>query len=179
MSFGFLPAKKAGKHYELAELAVHKLKSANFQLKGHTEKEYEHIIISHLQSSTKIRHNLITQIREDEVEANESYKNSNAAIFGIKHKPEFTIGIDGTAIEIKVMTNEQTMRDILGQGIVYRMSFRFVILLFVDNTPDRSIVRLCRDKKSQEYSLLKGLSGSYNIMSVIGPLGQSKSLVFK
>ena len=174
MSFGFLPAKKAGKHYELAELAVNKLKSANIQLKSHTEKEYEHIIISYLQSSTKIRNNLITQIGEDEVD-----KITNTTLFGFKHRPDTIIGVNGTAIEIKVVTNGQSVRDLLGQGIVYRMSFRFVILLFVDNTPDRGIVKLCRNKKSQEYSLLKGFSDTQNIMSVIGPLGQSKNIIFK
>lgn len=70
------------------------------------------------------------------------------------------------------------MRDILGQAIAYRMHYRFVILVVIDQTPECKIVELCQDKTSQEYRLLSGLADELNIFSIVGPLGQSKNVVF-
>lgn len=173
MRLGFMASKRSGTHYDLASFAVRKLRNANILLKGKSERSYEHTIIAHLQSSPKLRKNLITQIGEEEVD-----KITNANLFGFSHRPDTTIGKDGTAIEIKVVKSAHAIRDILGQGIVYRMNYRFVILVFVDNTPDRQIVEMCSYKNSQEYSLLHGLAKTHNIFSVVGPKGVSKNIVF-
>lgn len=173
MGLGFIASRKSGTHYDLALFAARKLKKANILLKGKSERSYEHTIIAHLQSSPKLRKNLITQIGEEEVD-----KIANANLFGFNHRPDTTIGNDGTAIEIKVVKSASAIRDILGQGIVYRMHYRFVILVFVDNTPDRQIVKMCSDKYSQEYSLLHGLAKTHHIYSVVGPKGVSKNIVF-
>jgi hypothetical protein len=58
------------------------------------------------------------------------------------------------------------------------MHYRFMILVIVDQTPDYKIVELCQDKTSQEYRLLSGLADELNIFSIVGPLGQSKNVVF-
>jgi hypothetical protein len=173
MEFGFISARKRGIHYELAKFAANKLRSANLLVKGKTERHFEHTIVSHLQASTKLRNNLITQIGEEEVD-----KISQANLFGFHHRPDTTIGKDGTAIEIKAISSSQSIRDVLGQAVAYRMHYRFVILVLVDQTTDRQVVELCRDKRSQEYSLLRGLSESLNIFTVVGPLDQSKNIVF-
>ena len=173
MGLGFMPSVRNGVHYDLAKFAVGKLKKANILLKGKSERSYEHTIIAHLQSSPKLRKNLITQIGEEEVD-----KITTANLFGFHHRPDTTIGNDGTAIEIKVIKSGYSVRDILGQGVVYRMNYRFVILVFVDNTPERQIVEACCSKKSQEYSLLHGLANTHNIFSVVGPCGQSKNVAF-
>ena len=99
-------------------------------------------------------------------------------MFGFNHRPDIAIGIDGTAIEIKVVANSRSVRDVLGQALTYRMHYRFVILVLVDKTPNRQIVELARDKKSNEYALLSGLKESLNIFTVVGPMGQSKNAVF-
>ena len=120
-----------------------------------------------------IRKNLITQVGADEVE-----KIAKAKLFGFSHWPDLSIGIDGTAIEIKAIAGGQATRDILGQSIAYRMQYRFVILVLVDTTADRRLVELCKDKKSDEYSLLSGMANSMNVFSVVGPLARSKNIVF-
>lgn len=170
---GFVAARKRGVHYELAEFAVKHMKRANLLVKGKTERQFEHAIVAHLQASRKLTNNLITQVGEEEVE-----KITQASLFGFKHRPDTSIGKDGTAIEIKVITSGPSIRDLLGQALAYRMDYRFVILVLVDHTPDRQIVELCRDKKSREFSLLKGFSDDFNIFTVVGPLEKSKNLVF-
>lgn len=173
MALGFVPGKNSGQHFELAMFALNKAKKFNLHLKGKSEKNYEFAIVSHLQSSPRLRKNLITQIGVDEVE-----KMTKASLFGFSHWPDVSIGNSGTAVEIKVVQGGPGMRDILGQAIAYRMHYRFVILVIIDQTPEYKIVELCQDKSSQEYRLLSGLADELNIFSIVGPLGQSKNVVF-
>ena len=103
---------------------------------------------------------------------------TKASLFGCSHWPDVSSGNSGTAVEIKVVQGGPGMRDILGQAIAYRMHYRFVILVIIDQTPEYKIVELCQDKSSQEYRLLSGLADELNIFSIVGPLGQSKNVVF-
>lgn len=172
MALGFMPARRSGIHFELATLAVRRLRKANFRLKGRTEKLFEHTMVASLEGSRKLKNNLITQVGDEEVE-----KISQASLFGFKHRPDTTIGKDGTAIELKVITSSTSVRVLLGQALAYRMDYRFVILVLVDQTPDRQVVRLCADKKSREYALLNGLAEEFNIYTVVAP-GDPKNLSF-
>ena len=173
MALGFAPNKKSGQHYDLAMFALQKASRVNLLLKGQTEKHFEYTIVSHLQSSRRLRKNLITQIGIDEVQ-----KMTKATLFGFSHWPDVSIGNSGTAIEIKVVQGGPGVRDILGQAIAYRMHYRFVILVLIDQTEEGKIVELCRDKDSQEYQLLSGLANNLSIFTIVGPAGQSKNVVF-
>lgn len=173
MPLGFVNTAKRGQHFDLAKLAIKKLKSTNLALKGKSEREFEQAVISHLQSSQTLRKNLITQVGTDEVE-----KITQATLFGFSHRPDASIGKDGTAIEIKVISGGQSARDILGQAIAYRMQYRFVIILLIDQSEDRKIVELCKNNKSKEYSLFTGLAKTMNVFSIIGPDGPSKNISF-
>ena len=173
MALGFMPARKYGVHFHLATLAVKRLKNANLLLKGKTERHFEHTVVASLEGSHKLRKNLITQVGDEDVE-----KISQAALFGFKHRPDTTIGNDGTAIELKVATTSTSVRVLLGQALAYRMAYRFVILVLVDQTPDRQVVTLCQDKHSQEYALLTGLAEEFNIFTVVGPVERGKNLAF-
>ncbi len=173
MPLAFKTTRRRGAHYELAALALKRLRQANLAVKGKSERHYEMSIVAHLQASPRLRRNLITQVGEEEVE-----KIHQASLFGFKHRPDTAIGLDGTAIEIKVIKGGSAVRDILGQAIAYRMDYRFVILVLIDLTDDRQVVHLCTDKKSREHHLLSQLAESLNVFSVVGPLAQSKNLVF-
>jgi hypothetical protein len=173
MGLGFMQSRRSGKHYELARFALGKLRRSNLLIKAKNERQYEHAVVANLQASRKICRNLITQVGEDEVE-----KITQANLFAFKHRPDVTIGKDGTAIEIKMVRSGADVRDLIGQAIVYRVFYRFVILVLIDHTPDRSIVGLCKSKDTTEYSFLKDLAENYNIFTVIGPLKQSLNLIF-
>ncbi len=173
MPLGFVSVAKRGQHFDLVNLAIKKLKSANLALKGKSEREFEQAVISHLQSSPTIRKNLITQVGTDEVD-----KITQANLFGFSHRPDASIGKDGTAIEIKVISGGQSAREILGQSIAYRMHYRFVIIVLIDESEDRQVVELCKDKESKEFSLFTGLAETMNVFSIIGPDGPSKNVGF-
>ena len=173
MALGFQPSARRGEHYDLATFAVRRLKKVNVLVKGKTERHFEHTIISHLQASPKLRKNLITQIGVDEVE-----KITPGVLFGFSHRPDVSIGHDGTAIEIKVVSSGHGVRDILGQAIAYRMHYRFVILVLIDKTAGKKIVDTCQSKASSECCLLSGLAEKMNVFTIIGPVGPSKNLAF-
>jgi hypothetical protein len=173
VALGFAPNKKSGQHYDLAMFALKKASKANLLLKGQTEKHFEYAIVAQLQSSPRLRKNLINQVGVDEVE-----KMTKASLFGFSHWPDVSIGNSGTAVEIKVVQGGPGVRDILGQAIAYRMHYRFVILVLIDQTPDRKIVELCQTKDSQEYQLLSGLANNLSIFTIVGPAGKAKNVVF-
>lgn len=173
MPLGFVSTAQRGQHFDLAKLAIKKLKRKDLALKGKNERQFEQSVVSYLQSSRLIQKNLITQVGKEEVE-----KITQASLFGFSHRPDASIGKDGTAIEIKVISGGQAARDILGQAIAYRMHYRFVILVLVDVTENNQIVKLCKDKKSKEFSLFTGLAETMNVFSIIGPDGRSKNVIF-
>ena len=106
------------------------------------------------------------------------YKVKKAVIFGFRHSPDVAIGVDGTAIELKLIKGSQSVRDMLGQGICYRSNYRFVILVFIGRSSDEKFIEKCGDRKSREYNLLKALANDFNIFSVIGPGPDSKNIAF-
>lgn len=173
MAFGFVNSRREGIHFDLARFAFKRLKKVNLSLKTNSEREYEQAIVSNLQSSKRLRNNLITQVSDAEVE-----KITHANLFGFKHRPDATIGNNGTAIEIKLITNGTNIRDALGQGLVYRVSYRFAILVLADNTSDKSVVELCRKSSSKEYEFLMYLANEFNIFSIVGPKAMASNIGF-
>lgn len=173
MSLGFRPAAKHGQHYDLAVFAAHQLKSVNLLMNGKSERQFEMTVVSHLQASPPLNKNLITQIDIDEVK-----KITQASLFGFSHRPDISIGNDGTAIEIKVISSGAAVRDVLGQALAYRMHYRFAILVLIDATEERQVVSSCRTEGSRERSLLLELAAAMNIFTIIGPLSKSRNIVF-
>lgn len=173
MAYGFVSGARKGQHFDLVSFAMKKIKSTNLALKGRSEREFEQAIVGHLQSSPRLRANLITQVDSGEVD-----KITQAKLFGFSHRPDASIGNDGTAIEIKVVSGGQGARDILGQAIAYRMQYRFVILVLIDQTEDSRIVRLCENKESSEHSLFSEMAALMNVFTIVGPIAQSKNATF-
>ncbi len=173
MSFGFVQTRREGKHFDLVKFAFKRLKQVNLSLKTNSEREYEQAVVSNLQSSKRLRNNLITQVSDEEVE-----KITHANLFGFKHRPDATIGNDGTAIEIKLISRGNDIRDILGQGFCYRISYRFCILVIADNTNDKYLIELCKKSTSKENQFLSYLAEEFNIFSIVGPKGISSNIGF-
>jgi len=153
--------------------AIRKIKNTNFNKKTNVEREYEQSLVTSLESSRLLKSNIITQVGANEVD-----KITQSHLFGFNHRPDVSIGNDGTAIELKIVSGSQSVRDLIGQGIVYRMQYRFVILVLIDGTTDSRIVELCSDKSSQEHSILMGMADSLNIFSVVGPKVNNGNVAF-
>jgi hypothetical protein len=173
MSLGFVPGAKRGQHYDMAMSAINQLKTVDLLVRGRAENLFERSIVAYLQASPTLSKHLHTQVGMDQKETV-----SKASLFSFSHRPDVAIGKDGTAIEIKIITSSQDIRSVLGQAIAYRMYYRFVILVLVDQTEDRKIVELCCSKESQECNLLSGLAEAMNIFTVIGPVSKSENFAF-
>ena len=173
MSYGFKPSRRFGIHFDLAVEVGKTLERCNLKKKGSVEREFEQAIVSTLEGSPKLAEGLITQVGDDPVD-----KVTSADIFGFKHRPDSAIGIDGTAIEIKVVSRGFSIRDLIGQAFAYRVQYRFVVLVLVDNTPGNQVAKLCNDPNSNEYKMLSDLADKLNIFSIIGPLDKRSNATF-
>lgn len=173
MTYGFKRSHRNDAHYDLAREAGRQLKNGNLLKRSRNEREFEQAIVATLESSPELAKNLITQVGEREVD-----KVTQAHLFGFKHRPDIAIGNDGTAIEIKAVTRGYAVRDLIGQAFMYRVHYRFVLLVLVDQTPDRQIVQCCSDPESPEHRLLQDLSENLCIFSIVGPQDHGKNIVF-
>jgi hypothetical protein len=172
MALGFVPARHRGDHFDLAIHAATRLEACNLKLKGGNEREFEQAVVANLQQSSKLKKTLITQVDDEPVE-----KITQAHLFGFRHRPDITIGKDGTAVEIKRIDGGGSVREALGQAIAYRTCYRYVIPVLIDI--DHDMVSRCADRKSPEYLLLRGLADEFNIFTIVGPLKQGKNVAFR
>jgi len=162
--------QRRGIHYELAKRAVRCLQRAEFPIRTKAERTLEHSMVSALQANDHIRPHLLTQLSDDPVE-----KVTHAKVLGFKHRPDATIGNDGTALELKMVATGQPLREALGQAIAYRMAYRFVVLVLIDKTPGKRMVKLASDSNSPGNKLLKAMAKEMGIFTVVAPRRNDKA----
>jgi len=173
MDYGFKKYSRKGAHYDLAMEAAKHIKKINFLIKHRDEKDVEHHIVSSLETYRNLKPHLITQLNKEQ-----PVIMTRAELFGFRHSPDVAIGDDGTAIELKLIKSSQSVREMLGQAMCYRMNYRFVILIFVSPASSCSFIDLCSEKRSNERKLLNALAADFGIFSVVGPTSAGKNLSF-
>lgn len=89
---------------------------------------------------------------------------NNFMFMGVQHRPDFTIelGDMNIAVEIKKGGSGQSIREGIGQSIVYTTNFDFVVYLFVDTSRDDRLKNAMTGKKEQE--LTNSLWEQHNIL---------------
>ena len=87
----------------------------------------------------------------------------NLKVLGVLHRPDFEIEVDGTRIAVEVKKGEDgsSVREGVGQSLLYSVAYHFVIYVLVDATGDFSI-RESIEGMAEE-SLIKGLWDLFNI----------------
>lgn len=164
MMRGFMPMKRMGIHYQLARRAVECLRTVEFPPKTPKENTLEHTMVSSLLAVPDIRPHLLTQLDEDPIE-----KVTHSEVLGFRHRPDATIGRDGTALELKMVRTGQPLREAIGQAIAYRVAYRFVVLVLTDRTPKRRMVSLAGDSNSPGHKLLSALAKDMGIFTIVAP----------
>lgn len=89
---------------------------------------------------------------------------SNFMFMGVQHRPDFTIefGDINIAVEIKKGEAGKSVREGIGQSIVYSQHFDFVCYLYVDASADSRIKNALQQDREQEF--VKDLWKNHNIM---------------
>ena len=90
---------------------------------------------------------------------------NNVSLFGTCHRPDMVLEFDKNmkiAIEVKRGDDGKSIREGIGQSIVYSQHFNFVILLFVDIGKQKEVLNSINGNREQ--SLKKSLWDNYNIV---------------
>jgi hypothetical protein len=173
MDYGLKKFSRKGTHYDLAIAAAKRIKQVKFLIKHRDEKDIEHHLVSSLETYRNLKPHLITQLNKEQ-----PVIMTRAELFGFRHSPDVAIGDDGTVIELKLIKSSQSVRELLGQAMCYRVNYRFVILVFVAPETPCLFIKLCSQKRSNEHKLLNALSEDFGIFSVVGPTPNGKNLSF-
>ena len=88
---------------------------------------------------------------------------NNIIFLGTQHRPDFLVDIYGQRIgvEIKRGDDGSSIRDGIGQSLVYSTTYDFVVYLFIDISPDKKIVRAYNEQT--EMDMVDSLWQNYNI----------------
>ena len=89
---------------------------------------------------------------------------NNFTFFGTQHRPDFVVKIDklSVAVEVKKGETGSSLREGIGQSLVYSSAFDFVVYLYVDISKDKKIRDSMNGKKEQE--LINDLWESHNAL---------------
>jgi len=89
---------------------------------------------------------------------------NNFMFMGVQHRPDFTIDFDDIkiAVEIKKGSSGKSIREGIGQSLVYNTHYDFVVYLFVDTSDDDRLKNSMNGKKEQE--MKKTLWETHNVL---------------
>ena len=167
--------KKGAKRIEVMETIMNSLKSddiynvLNYQNMNESQiKQYMHQpLLSKLAEVFEkqgIKHGYETAKRSLLWEGNKQTVVNNVTLFGVQHRPDFVLKMKdySIAIEIKRGTNGSSIREGIGQSIVYSNCYDYVVYLFIDTSYSKQILNSLGGKK--ESCIIDELWKNHNIM---------------
>jgi hypothetical protein len=81
-------------------------------------------------------------------------------LFDHSHRPDMSIGTDNVAFEMKLIKDANSFREAIGQAIIYRTGYRFVVIVWKDLTSQK------RYKKAFENEREKALVEELEEMNI-------------
>ena len=89
---------------------------------------------------------------------------NNFTFFGTQQNPDFIVKIESLAVAVEVKKGEtgSSLREGIGQSLVYASTFDFVVYLYVDISKDKKICSSTYGKK--EKNLITNLWENHNIL---------------
>lgn len=89
---------------------------------------------------------------------------NNFLFLGVQHRPDFVLEYDDIKIAIEVKRGEdgKSVREGLGQSIVYNTNYDFTVYLFIDTSKDNRIKNSFTGEKEQE--VVKSLWENHNTL---------------
>lgn len=153
----FKPAKRTGIHWKNLQKAIRTIKKIPLDIRGDSERKFEDRISGAL--TLVFKDAFIDQRNTQQVM-------TRVPLFDHDHRPDMSIETDGVAIEVKVIKSGQSFREAIGQSLIYRLGYRFVLVIWIDKSKKKTYKSLVEDKKSDENKFLKQLEEN-NIYCII------------
>lgn len=157
----FMYGPRRGLHWEDCEQAIMALTRLELNETDRTEQQCERRVAALLDSMRfSGGERLVDQADIHQVV-------SRITLFGSDHRPDMSIGKDGTAVEVKVADHGNKVKQAIGQAIFYRLGYRFVIVVLVDRTTGCEIyARLREQGNTKEVRMLDELEQKMNIFII-------------
>ena len=152
----FMSGKKFGEYWNNLNKAIEIIKKLSLDVKSERESKFEDRITGALQPNFK---NFIDQ-------RNIQQTMTRITLFGHDHRPDMSIGTDEIAIEVKFIKSGGSFREAIGQSLIYRIGYRFVIVVWIDITKEKVYKSLLNNEKSNESKFIKELKEN-NIYCII------------
>ncbi len=97
-------------------------------------------------------------------ESNRTQTLHNIKMFGVGHRPDFVVKFNDMdiAIEIKRGSTGSSIREGIGQSIVYSQMYDFVVYLYIDTSKNKVILNSMNNKI--ESNIVNGLWSQSNVM---------------
>ncbi len=160
-----MQGRRDGKYWEDCEYTIKALSKLDLSKTEMTEKEFEDRVAWFLGKQTfpggerfidhRVHHDAASEI----------------ALFSSVHRPDMSIGRDGTAIEVKAADHGNKVKQAISQALFYRIGYRFAIVLLVDTTDQGDIYAGLREHgNTREVQFIDDLEEHLNIF-VIPRLG--------
>ncbi|MCH7535281.1 MAG: hypothetical protein IH948_05980 [Bacteroidetes bacterium] len=143
----FKPSRAGSMHEKNMKSALRKLKGIeSLNLNSTDEKDYENRIAGVLKDKFK----------NDFVDQRDTQQTmTRVTMFDHDHRPDMSIGPErdrlGIAIEIKVAKSGDSIRQAIGQSFIYRMDYRYVIVVLIDPTKEKRYLNTF-GKKEKKFS---------------------------
>ncbi len=151
----FMPSRKGSSHWEKLQQVIKMIKSLNLDIRGKEEKDFENRISGVL--SEHFKEDFIDQKSLKQVM-------TMVPIFDHQFRPDMSIESNNVAIEVKLLKGTNSFKEALGQSIIYRLGYKYVITVWIDMTKKKTHLKVMSNEK--ETALLTALE-DLNIFVIV------------
>ncbi len=152
----FLRSRKDGHLFKNLKESIKIIHRVSLDLNKNDERTFEDRISGALQP----------QFEKFIDQRNIQQKMTRITLFEFDHRPDMSIETDGVAIEVKVIRNGSSIREAIGQAMVYRTGYKFILVILVDISKGKVIKNKFEEKNSSENKFLRELEKD-NIFFVV------------
>lgn len=164
MSFdSFRSAPQRGRYWDDCQKALDVIQDITFGRTASSEQDAENYLAAKLDDQ-EFNEPYIDQRRDKDTM-------TKTTLFGSTHRPDMSVGPDGTAVEVKLISDNHStgtqIRKAYGQSLMYRQTYRFVIVVLFDYTDLQKVDKLVnKENGSNENQFMVDLE-SLNIFTEV------------
>jgi len=152
----FFPSARRGYYWESLQKIKNTIERLSLDISANDERDFEDRIAGALQPQFK---DFIDQRNKQQVM-------TRVTLFGHDHRPDMSIDTNGIAVEVKIAKGGQSFKDAIGQAFIYRMGYRFVIVVWIDRTKEKIYRKSMQKPNSNETKFIKMLEEN-NVFCIV------------